>query len=200
MSVLDHVPVAGGNSKENYQFLNGDLSFIDEMNQEKQPMDIDERPSFDNDAPEDPHPPIVNNGEHDEQIAVAVDETATLITDGLDYGLSLGLSILSKGDAETYKATPEQKGRIRKIVYTYCEQTGGYLPLWLQLIILLVGVYGTKIPAALEERKLNILQAKVDEQEKKIKALEMEKRAAELQREIDARKRPIVTEDERKGE
>lgn len=189
MSVLDKIPVAGNAGKDNYHFLNGDLSFIEEMDQDKQPMDIEERPSFGIEVPEDPHPPIINDGEHDEQIAVAVEETASLVTDAIDSGASFGLSLISKGDPEQYKATPEQKGRIRQIIYVYCEKTGGYLPLWLQLIILLVGVYGSKIPAAIEERKLNILQAKIEAQEKRIKELEMEKRAIELQREIDAHSR-----------
>ena len=40
MSVLDNVPAP----KKDYNFLSGDISFIDEMDQEKQPMEIDERP------------------------------------------------------------------------------------------------------------------------------------------------------------
>lgn len=184
MSVLDNVP--GAESKQDYHFLTGDLSFIDEMDQEKQRMEIDERPDFD--IPEEEHPPIMEDEEDPERVNVAIEETAALVTDAIDSGAALGLSLLSKGDAEKYKATEEQKGRIRRVMFVYCQQVGGYIPLWLQLVILIVGIYGSKIPGALAERKINILEAKVAEQEKRLKAYETEKRAEELRREIDRRK------------
>ena len=52
MSVLDNVPAP----KKDYNFLSGDISFIDEMDQEKQPMEIDERPESVGDIPEIPEP------------------------------------------------------------------------------------------------------------------------------------------------
>jgi len=74
-------------------------------------------------------------------------------------------------------------------MFVYCQQVGGYIPLWLQLVILIVGIYGSKIPGALAERKINELEQKVAEQERRLKAYETEKRAEEIRRDLERRKR-----------
>ena len=71
MSVLDNVPAP----KKDYNFLTGDISFIDEMDQEKQPMEIDERPEFVGDAPEIPEVPIESE-ENPDELNAAPGETA----------------------------------------------------------------------------------------------------------------------------
>lgn len=182
MSVLDQVPA----DKKEYNFLSGDLSFIDEMDQEKQPMEIDERPEFMDDTP---NPPIPSVPEDDPDILnVAPGETAEVLTELIDTCASHGLAIISKGKAEQYMATPDQKRRIQKVIRVYCDRLGGNMPPWLQLAILLSMVYGTKIPAALDERKINILQAKIDEQEKQIAALEAERKMRELAKQLEQQK------------
>ena len=74
------------------------------------------------------------------------------------------------------------------MIRVYCDRLGGNMPPWLQLAILLSMVYGTKIPAALDERKINILQAKIDEQEKQIAALEAERKMRELAKQLEQQK------------
>lgn len=182
MSVLDQVPA----DKKNYKFLTGDLSFIDEMDQEKQPMEIDERPEFMDDTL---NPPIPSVPEDDPDILnAAPGETAEVITELIDTCASYGLAIISKGEAEHYMATSDQKRRIQKIIRIYCDRLGGNMPPWLQLTILLSIVYGSKIPAAIDERKINVLQAKIAEQEKMIAAYEAEKKARELAKQLEQQK------------
>ncbi len=183
MSVLDNVPA----SKKDYNFLTGDISFIDEMDQEKQPMEIDERPDFVGDSPEIPEVPIETEDDPD-QLNAAPGETAEVVTELIDTAASYGLAFISKGDAEQYMATQDQKKRIQKVIRVYCDRLGGKLPPWLQLIILLSMVYGPKIPAAIDERKINILQAKIKEQEKLIAAYEAEKKARELAQQLSQQK------------
>lgn len=77
----------------------------------------------------------------------------------------------------------------------YCEKTGGYIPLWLQLIILIIGVYGVQIPAAMEARKINVLQEKIRQQEEQIHAYELEKQRRELADQLQARKAADQQED-----
>lgn len=195
MSVLDKVP--GAEVSPEYQFSDGDLSFINELSRPKQPMQIEERPDFQvepgEDGGADTKPGTLDPGEDPEEglIAAAVEETADLVTDAIDSGAAFGLSLISKNDVSVHRASADQKGRIRKIVYVYCQQTGGYVPLWLQLIILIVGIYGTQIPAAMNDRELNLAKKKnrkLEEENKKleeqIQALELklqnEKKAAEL--------------------
>lgn len=191
MSVLDQFNQAPADQPQDYQFAAGDLSFIDEMEQPKQPMNISERPDFDTADPSDPtgnFDTIENDGAHDELIAAAVEETANLITDTIDNGAAFGLSLISKNSVESHKATDEQKGRMRKIIYVYCEKTGGYIPLWLQLVILIIGIYGVQIPAAMHARQINILEEKVRAQERKLKAYELEKQSRTLHQELQDRR------------
>lgn len=194
MSVLDNVPAP----KKDYNFLTGDISFIDEMDQEKQPMEIDERPEFVCDAPEIPKVPIESEEDPDE-LNAAPGETAEVITELIDTCASYGLALISKGDAEQYMATPDQKRRIQKVIRVYCDRLGGKMPPWLQLAILLSIVYGPKIPAAIDERKINILQAKIAEQEKKIAAYEAEKKARELEQQL-AQQRQADAAGKKEGE
>ena len=193
MSVLDqHIQET---PQEPYRFESGDLDFISEMEQPKQAMNIDERPDFEPTNPEEHEEYIENDGEHDDLIAAATEETATLITDVIDNGAAFGLSLISKNPIEEHKATADQKSRIRKIIYVYCEKTGGYIPLWLQLIILIIGVYGVQIPAAMEARKINVLQEKIRQQEEQIHAYELEKQRRELADQLQARKAADQQED-----
>ena len=189
MSVLDNITPTV--EQQDYQFEDGDLSFINELDKPKEAMQFDERPDLG--IPEDSDDPLnaigPDDGEHnDELIAAAVEETATLITDTIDNGAAFGLSLISKNPIETHKATDDQKGRMRKIIYVYCEKTGGYIPLWLQLVILIIGIYGVQIPGALQARKINILEEKVKEQEEKIKAYELEKQSRALALELKEKK------------
>jgi hypothetical protein len=179
MSVLDNINPSSQPASD-YNFQDGDLDFINELEQPKQPMDINERPDFE---PQQQQPDdlfVEDDGQHDELIAAAVEETATLVTDTIDSGAAFGLSLISKNPIESHRATADQKSRMRKIIYVYCEKTGGYIPLWLQLVILIIGIYGTQIPAAIDARKMNMLQEKVKEQEAKIKAYELEKQSQQL--------------------
>ena len=194
MSVLDHVPVSG---KKDYNFLTGDLSFIDEMEQDKQPMNIDERPDFgDTPLPEEQRPTLPKFDPGD--VNLSAEEEATFVTEVIDTGASFGLAVLSKGKAEQYMATADQKSRIQKIIRVYCERVGGHIPLWLQLAIILLIVYGSRIPEAIEERKINILQEKIEEQRKKIEALEAENKANELKQEVERRKQANAAAQETK--
>ena len=187
MSVLEQFTQQDEQKPQDYQFAAGDLSFIDEMEQPKQPMNISERPDFDTLDPTGNLDTIEDDGQHDELIAAAVEETANLITDTIDNGAAFGLSLISKNPIDSHKATDEQKGRMRKIIYVYCEKTGGYIPLWLQLVILIIGIYGVQIPAAMQARQINILEEKVREQERKLKAYELEKQSQTLRQELQDR-------------
>ena len=145
--------------EDNYQFTEGDLSLISEMQAPKQEMNIEERPVFDSPDAPDPLMDITDEQEaNDNLIAAAVEETADIVTDAIDFGAAFGLHLISKNPIEKHQATSEQKSRMREIIFVYCKETGGYIPLWLQLVILIVGIYGSQIPAALQTRKINLLE------------------------------------------
>lgn len=194
MSVLDQVP----SEKKDYQFLSGDISFIDEMDVNKQPMDIDERPELE--EHEDIEIPRETVDDEPDLLNASAEETAVFITDIIDTGAAYGIALISKGGAEQYMATKDQKSRIQKIIKVYCDRLGGNIPPWLQLTIMLIIIYGTKIPGALDERKINILQEKIREQEKRLQAYEAERKANELQQQLAQRKREDAANTKKEGE
>lgn len=171
--------------EDNYQFTEGDLSLISEMQAPKQEMNIEERPVFDGPDAPDPLMDITDEQEaNDNLIAAAVEETADIVTDAIDFGAAFGLHLISKNPIEEHQATSEQKSRMRKIIYVYCEQTGGYIPLWLQLVILMAGIYGSQIPAALQTRKINILEEQNNKLREEIRKMQLQQEAQRLQGEL----------------
>lgn len=173
---------------DNYNFTDGDISLIQEMETPKHEMNIEERPDFESEGVPGTVQDDLQSADTEETeglVKAAVEETANIVTDSIDFGAAFGLHLISKNPIESHKATPEQKSRIRQIIYVYCEQTGGYIPLWLQLVILLVGIYGSQIPAALDQRKINILEEKNRKLEEEIKKLQLEQKATQLQKQID---------------
>lgn len=171
--------------EDNYQFTEGDLSLISELQAPKQEMNIEERPVFDSPDAPDPLMDITDEQEaNDTLIAAAVEETADIVTDAIDFGAAFGLHLISKNPIEQHQATSEQKSRMRKIIYVYCEQTGGYIPLWLQLVILMAGIYGSQIPAALQTRKINILEEQNNKLREEIRKMQLQQEAQRLQGEL----------------
>lgn len=178
--------------QDNYTFTDGDLSLIQEMEQPKHEMNIEERPQS---LGEQEMPPVGSlDGAADEQnddlVAAAVEETANIVTDSIDFGAAFGLHLISKNPIDSHKATPEQKGRMRQIIYVYCEKTGGYIPLWLQLIILIVGIYGAQIPAALDARKINVLEEKNRALQQELQKLRLQQETVRLQNEVQSQTTP----------
>lgn len=173
--------------QDNYTFTDGDLSLINEMEAPKHEMNIEERPDLPDAPAEGMHDDLqdADTSENEGLINAAVEETANIVTDSIDFGAAFGLHLISKNSIESHKATPEQKSRIRQIIYVYCEQTGGYIPLWLQLIILIVGIYGSQIPAALDQRKINLLEERNRKLEEEIRKLQLEQKATQLQNQIN---------------
>lgn len=176
------------NLQDTYQFTEGDLSLIQEMQQPKQEMNIEERPDIqpaEDDAPDTIERERNADNDEDGLIAAAVEETADIVTDTIDFGAAFGLHLISKNSIESHKATDDQKARMRKIIYVYCEQTGGYIPLWLQLLILIVGIYGSQIPAALDARKINLLEEKNKKLQEEIQKLRLQQEATRLQDQLN---------------
>ena len=171
--------------EDNYQFTEGDLSLISEMQAPKQEMNIEERPVFDSPDAPDPLMDVTDKQEaNDNLIAAAVEETADIVTDAIDFGAAFGLHLISKNPIEQHQASNDQKARMRQIVYVYCKETGAYMPLWLQLVILISGIYGSQIPAAMNARKINILEEKNRKLEEEIRKMQLQQEAQRLQGEL----------------
>lgn len=171
--------------EDNYQFTEGDLSLISEMQAPKQEMNIEERPNFNEpDAPDSFTLPQDESEANENLVSAAVEETADIVTDAIDFGAAFGLHLISKNPIENHQATSDQKARMRQIIYVYCKETGAYMPLWLQLVILISGIYGSQIPAAMNARKINILEEKNRKLEEEIRKMQLQQEAQRLQGEL----------------
>ena len=169
--ILDELTLSENKAESDYQFADGDLSgFQAEFAAPKQDMNIDEEPEdF-----EDPEDEELN--EDDEQPIVSTAKmarrTAKFITRITDQGAAFGLSLVSKNNIEKHKADKASLHELENIIAEYCKDTGGNIPLWMQLLICLVTMYGFQVPQALEDRKLNTERA----------ALENERKSLEIER------------------
>lgn len=162
---------------ENYNFSDGDLTgFEEEFLQPKQDMDINEEPEdFDNDE----------FGEDSQQDPAAMarmaKNTAKFITRITDEGAALGLSLISKNPASAHKADPDSLKELERIITEYCKETGGQIPLWAQLVICLVTMYGFQVPQALHDRKINLEKERLENDRRQ---LERERKEFEEQKKV----------------
>lgn len=148
-----------------YQFVDGDLSeFQKEFSLPKQDMGISEEPDDSDEFIEDDY----QEDEPTPPSAHVSRQTARFITNIIDSSAAFGLSLLSKNNIEQHKADKSAKSEIEKIIYVYVKDTGGNIPLWAQLTIILVVTYGLQIPQAIQDRKMNIEREKLEEERREL--------------------------------
>ena len=152
-----------------YQFADGDLStFQTDFSAPKQDMNIEEEPEDFEDEPDDEP----ENGSEQPSISAskAARRTARFLTRITDQGAAFGLSLVSKNEIESHKADKESLHELENIITEYCKDTGGNIPLWAQLVICLVTMYGFQIPQALSDRKLNSERIALENERKALEA------------------------------
>jgi len=174
-------------STSDYQFADGDLStFQTDFSAPKQDMNIEEEPENFEDETEE-----LSNGSEQPAIsaAKAARNTARFLTPIVDQGAAFGLSLVSKNDIESHRADKESLKELERIIAEYVKQSGGDIPIWAQLVICLVTMYGFQVPKALADRKLNNERLALEDERK---ALEIERKNYETKIiELNADKTPI---------
>lgn len=148
------------------------VDFQNEFSQPKQDMGIteepvdvpDEIPTFD-EQEEPEKPKVTAKGRH---------LTAEFVAKMTDSMCAHTLQFVAKADSsEPYSRMDDgmMEDFINAVNY-YCEKAGGEIPPSIMIIICLVMMYGTQIPGALKERKLNIEREKLAEREAALTARE----------------------------
>jgi len=135
-----------------YQFADGDLSdFQTEFAAPKQDMGITDEPEGFEEIDE------ANNGSEQSAIsaAKAARSTARFLAPIIDQGAAFGLSLVSKNDIKHHKADKDSLKELERLIAEYAKESGGEIPIWMQILICLVAIYGFQIPKALADRKLN---------------------------------------------
>lgn len=129
---------------EPYEFATGDLSsFIHDFNEEKEEMGIDQKPT-----PEE----FEETGKPSVP-ATTARKTGRFVANMTDYALATGLSLISKQDPDIHKADPDSKKELENIITEYIKESGGEIPIGVQLVICLLVTYGLQIPGAIRLRK-----------------------------------------------
>lgn len=129
---------------DDYQFATGDLgNFMHDFEEEKENMGIDQRPTAE-EMNEIGNPTIPTK---------TARKTGKFVTTMLDITLATGLSIVSGEPKEKHQADTESKKELEDVVTEYIKETGGEIPLSVQLFICIFSIYGLQIPEAIRLRK-----------------------------------------------
>jgi len=148
-----------------YQFADGDLSdFQTEFAAPKQDMGITDEPEDFEEIDE------AHNGSEQPAIsaAKAARSTARFLAPIIDQGAAFGLSLVSKNDIDQHKADKESLKELERLIAEYAKESGGEIPIWTQILICLVAMYGFQIPKALADRKLNNERFELEKERKEL--------------------------------
>ncbi len=132
------------NPEKPYEFATGNLdSFMHDFNEEKEQMGITQKPTPEEftEAGKQTLPPKTAR------------TTGKFLANMTDHALATGLSIISGLNAEEHKADEESKKELENIITEYIKESGGEIPIGIQLIIVIVVTYGLQLPGAIKIRK-----------------------------------------------
>lgn len=169
-----------------YQFADGDLStFQTDFSAPKQDMNIEEEPENFEDETEE-----LSNGSEQPAIsaAKAARNTARFLAPIIDQGTAFGLSLVSKNETESHKLDKDGIKELERLIAEYAKESGGNIPIWMQLVLFMITMYGFQLPKALADRKLNNERMALENERK---ALEIERKNYETKIiELNAEKKP----------
>ncbi len=167
-----------GKPKGDYRFVTGnDIDgFLDDLNTPKQETvrdrydGLEDLPSDDIEVDEEKQEPV------DIQMkASAAKATGKLVATVIDTTLPQALAFIAKDNGvENYRADESQREELEEALTEYMRLKGGDVPPGVMIVILVITIYGTKIPMAIQQRKLNERAAALDEREKMLQLRERE--------------------------
>ncbi len=138
----------------NPDYPTADISdFISEMNQPKQDFNLDIQPSeeetalFDN-APQDPVEKV------DVQMkSAAASASGKLFATVIDTALPATLAAIASAPAEHFKAAPQDRQELADALTEYMRLVGADIPPGMMVVILVLSIYGSKVPDVIRLRK-----------------------------------------------
>lgn len=143
------------NTNPNTEFPTGSLDgFLSEMAQNKQDMGISE--TFIDTEPDDEMPNLPDEPSPEIQVKTApAKATARLITTVIDNTIPAAFGAIAKGNSSKYKASDDEREELTEALTEYVKLNGGDIPPSFMVLILIVTIYGSKVPMMLQQRKLN---------------------------------------------
>lgn len=138
------IPPQPGDSENDYDFKTGNLDdFMHSFQEGKEEMPIDERPT-----PEE----FAEAGKANLPPATAR-KSAKFCALMVDYSCATGLSLLSGEPIASHKAEDDARKELESIIAEYIKESGGEIPISVQLIICILVTYGLQLPAAYSKFK-----------------------------------------------
>lgn len=158
---------------ENYNIASGNdlASFINQMNGQKEHMVDDAFAGLDElgnaaDPEDDDREPV--------DVAMrpaAANAAGTVAVTMLDTMLPAILGFIAKEDAALYKADAKQRVELEEALSSYMELNGTDIPPGWMVVILVLAIYGSQVPTAIQHRRLNEKEEALNAREAALDAL-----------------------------
>lgn len=143
-TVENDIPPQPGDSEDDYDFKTGSLDdFMHSFQEGKEEMPIEELPT-----PEE----FTEAGKANLPPATAR-KSAKFVALMVDYSCATGLSLLSGEPIANHKAEDDARKELESIITEYIKESGGEIPVSVQLVICLLVTYGLQLPDALRKYK-----------------------------------------------
>ena len=138
-NAYEDIPPQPGDSDNDYDFKTGNLDdFMHSFQEGKEEMPIEERPT-----PEE----FTEAGKPNLPPATAR-KSAKFCALMLDYSCATGLSLLSGESVASHRADDDARKELESIIAEYIKETGGEVPISVQLMICILVTYGMQVPGA----------------------------------------------------
>jgi len=175
----------GDDNNINTNYPTGDLeSFLTEIQAPKQNMNISEEEGLD----ELETLQEIEKPEKDDLVmkGSVANASGKLLATVIDTSLPAALGFLAKEKGSVYKADEEDRAELEKALGEYMKLKGGDIPPGMMVLVLVLSIYGAKIPMAIQHRKMNVERLELEQQKKDLEA--RERALAERLRIADSKK------------
>lgn len=161
----------GDEKKINTEYPTGDLeTFLTEIQSPKQNMNISEAEGL-----EELETLQVTEKPEKEDLVMkssVANASGKLLATVIDTSLPAALGFLAKEEGSGYKADEEDRAELEKALGEYMKLKGGDIPPGMMVLVLVLSIYGAKIPMAIQHRKMNVERLELEQQKKDLEARE----------------------------
>ena len=178
MGLLD---IQGDAPEKPYKFASSGIDdYLDELNQPKQDLGIDETAGYEelNDMQPEPDSEPLEKLKASNAVAKA---SGSLLTIALDTSLSTAIGLWAGDEPANYKADDNEREELEQAISEYVKLKGGDIPPGFALVLIILSIYGSKGAMGFQFKK-----AKKELDEKDNRIAELEKQVIEARNNKEA--------------
>lgn len=159
---------------DNYQFATGnDIDqFIDQMQTPKQNLDANEYEGLEELQEQETADTEPTEKVDTQMKSAAAKASGKLVTTVIDNTLPHALAFIAHDNADNYKADPESRQELEDAMTEYMRLKGGEIPPGMMVLLLILTIYGSKVPMAFQRRKLNEERERLNQWQKSLEERE----------------------------